>query len=103
MQDLGDRQDYHAKNDLEETQRVDKMRPTVVVGLRRSFWKESRNDTADVRIQFVIRQLTVLNPHHHGRYACCVLDPFTVKGNVTDILEGVLGQCPELVHLNLRN
>jgi hypothetical protein len=82
---------------------VDKMRPTVVVRLRRSFWEESRNDTATERLQFVIRQLTVLNPHHHGRSDCCVIDPFTVKGNDTDLLDGVLDQCPEVVHLNLRN
>ena len=51
-QDLGDRQDDHAEKDLEESQEVeDKMQLITVVRLRRSFWDDTHNDTADVNAQ----------------------------------------------------
>jgi hypothetical protein len=76
-QDLGDRQDDHADSLLRRTRRTSKsvkevvdkehlpVCHTVVLSLSRSFWDDSRHDTAAEKLQFVIRQLTLMKVWHH--------------------------------------
>jgi hypothetical protein len=51
---------------------VDKMRRPAVVRFGRSFWDDIRNGTGAEKVQFLIRQLTLMQPlvpHQHTRAA----------------------------------
>jgi Leucine-rich repeat (LRR) protein len=78
---------------------VDKMRLPAVVRLRRSFWDDARNGTEKAKLEFVLRQLAAMTVR------CLIttleLPECEMKGQDAERLAGVLGQCRELVHLNL--
>ena len=71
----------------------------AVVRLSRSFWGDTRNGTAAEKLQFVIRQLTLM-------VAQCRITTLEVcncemKGQDAKRLARVLAQCPALAHLDL--
>ena len=78
---------------------VDKMRLPAVVRLSRSFWADARNGTAAEKLQLVMRQLAVETAR--CRITTLELPECDMKGQDAERLAGVLGQCRELVHLNL--
>jgi hypothetical protein len=78
---------------------VDKMRPPAVVRLSRIFWGDARNGTAAEKLRFVFRQLTALAAR--CRISTLELRRCEMQGQDAERLEGVLAQCPALVHLDL--
>ncbi len=79
---------------------VDKMRLPVVVRLSRSFWGDTRNGTAAEKLQIVMRQLAVATARMR-RISTLELPRCEMKGQDAESLAEVLGQCRELVHLDL--
>jgi len=50
---------------------VDKMRLPVGVRLSRSFWDDTRNDTEEVKCEFVLRQLVVMTVWTTSAHSSC--------------------------------
>jgi Ran GTPase-activating protein (RanGAP) involved in mRNA processing and transport len=78
---------------------VDKMRLPAVVRLSRSYWDDTRNGTAAEKLQFVLRQLTVVT--EWCRITTLELPRCKMEGQDAENLAGVLAQCPALAHLDL--
>ncbi len=78
---------------------VDKMRLPAVVRLSRSFWNDARNSTTAEKLQFVMRQLTLMTAS--CRISTLELPRCGMKGQDAEGLAGVLAQCPALAHLDL--
>jgi Ran GTPase-activating protein (RanGAP) involved in mRNA processing and transport len=78
---------------------VDKMRLPVLVRLRRSFWDDARNGTAAEKLQVMMRQLALATAR--CRISTLELPLCAMKGQDAESLAEALGQCRELVHLNL--
>jgi Ran GTPase-activating protein (RanGAP) involved in mRNA processing and transport len=78
---------------------VDKMLLPAVVRLSRSFWDDARNGTAAEKLQLVMRQLTLMTGW--CRITTLELQECDMEGQDAESLAGVLGQCQELVHLDL--
>jgi hypothetical protein len=78
---------------------LDKMRLPAVVRLSRSFWGDARNGTAAEKLQFVIRQLTLMTTW--CRISTLELPRCDMKGQDAESLAGVLAQSPALAHLDL--
>ena len=78
---------------------VDKLRLPAFVCLSRSFLNDTRYGTAAEKLQFVFRQLAALT----ARCSITTLElcHCEMKGQDTERLAGVLGQCAVLSHLNL--
>jgi hypothetical protein len=51
---------------------VDKMRLPAVVRLSRSFWDDTRNGTGAEKVQFVIRQLTLITAIAASAHSSCL-------------------------------
>ena len=79
---------------------VDKMRLSAVVRLSRSFWDDTRNGTADEKLQFVMTQLEVLTTR--CRITTLALPECEMNAQDAERLAGVLEQCPALARLDLR-
>ena len=75
------------------------MRMPAVVRLSRSFWDDTRNVSADEKLQFVLRKLTVLTVQ--CRINTLELTHGGMKGQDTERLAGVLVQCPALAQIDL--
>jgi hypothetical protein len=86
---------------------VDKMLLPAVVRLIRGFWDDARNRTEDEKRQFMFGQLTIMTDW-------CIISTLELPecdmkgqeverlaGVLAQRIAGVLGQCRELVHLNL--
>ena len=69
---------------------VDKMCLSAVVHLRKSFWNDARNDTVKERLQFVMRQLTLMTVW--CRIRTLKLPECDMEGQDAEILAGVLEQ-----------
>ena len=78
---------------------VDKMRLPAVVRLSRSFWDDARDGTAAEKLQVMMRQLAVATAR--CRISTLELPRCEMKGQDAESLAEVLGQCRELVHLDL--
>jgi hypothetical protein len=78
---------------------VDKMRLPAVVRLSRSFWDDTRNGTAAEKLRIVMRQLAVATAR--CRISTLELPRCEMNGQDAESLAEVLGQCRELVHLDL--
>jgi Ran GTPase-activating protein (RanGAP) involved in mRNA processing and transport len=78
---------------------VDKMRLPTVVRLSRSFWGDARNGTAAEKLQFVMRQLTLMTAW--CRIRTLDLPDCGMQEQDAERLAGVLAQCPALAHLDL--
>ena len=78
---------------------VDEMRLPVLVRLSRSFWDDTRNGTDAEKLQIMMRHLPLMTAY---RISTLDLSECDMKGQDAEGLAGVLAQCRELVHLNLR-
>jgi hypothetical protein len=72
---------------------VDKIRLPAVVRLSRSFWDDTRNDTTDEKLQFVMTQIVVLTARCITTLA---LPECEMNAQDAERLAGVLEQCPAL-------
>jgi len=78
---------------------VDKMRLPAVVRLNRRFSYDDHNDTGEANLEFVFMQVAAMTDR--DRITTLELPFCDMKGQDVQKLGGLLGQCRELVHLNL--
>ena len=103
-QDLGGCKDDNAEKDIEQGQRGCGDAAAAcrcLVRLSRDFWTDDRNGTREGMLDFVFRQLAAMTAW--CRITTLELPDCEMVGEDSEILAGVLAQCPAqaLLHLDL--